>query len=68
MPGQSWRRGRAGERQGHHAALGSVGQGGAAESLRPQLLQLPLELHPAVLKPGLDLRARGKGEVGEVEW
>lgn len=61
MPGQRWCRGHVRERQGHAAALRSVGEGGAAERLRPQLLQLPLELHPAVLKPGLDLGERGGG-------
>lgn len=59
MPGQRRWPGHVCERQGQHGALRSVGESGGAERLRPQLLQLPLELHPAVLKPGLDL---GEGE------
>lgn len=63
MLGQRWWPGHVRERQGHHGALRSVRESRAAEGLRPQLLQLALELHPTVLKPGLDLgKGAGEGE------
>lgn len=62
LPGQRRGLGHVRERQGHNTTLRSVRERWAAERLRPQLLQLPLELHPTVLKPGLDLGERPGGK------